>query len=62
MTKQEARVYYEIWFNNRYYITVYDSQDIIRECCDIVNGLGISPDNIQVKEYVNGGLTNENQK
>ena len=39
--------YYTIRFKG-YEITVYDTQDLIREICNIVHGYGIPEDEIEV--------------
>ena len=33
---------------------VYDTQDIIKTVCDLVNGYSVNPDNITVETYING--------
>ena len=54
------RIYYEVIADGTragdivFRYTVYDTQDIIKITCDLVNGYGIDPDAIQVKTYING--------
>lgn len=54
------RIYYEIIASGEHAgdivfdITVYDTQDIIKVTCDLVNGYGIDPESIQVKTFING--------
>ena len=44
-------MWYEIKVNGREYATVYDTQDIIKVSCDLVNGDGVDPDDIEVVEH-----------
>ena len=39
--------WYEIKWNG-YDISVYDTQDIIKTVCDLVNGYGANPDEIEI--------------
>ena len=54
------RIYYEIIASGEhagdivFYITVYDTQDIIRVTCDLINGYGVNPESIHVKTFING--------
>lgn len=48
-------IYYDIIIKGTVYKnTVYDSNDIIKVFCDLVNGYGINPDDITVKTFING--------
>ena len=55
-----ARIYYEIIASGEYAgdivfdITVYDTQDIIKVTCDLINGYRVNPDSIRVKTFING--------
>lgn len=44
-------MWYEILVNGEKKADVYDTQDIIRVSCDLVNGYGINPDDIEVIEH-----------
>lgn len=42
--------WFEIYAKGKKLADVYDEQEIIKTCCELVNGEGISPDDIEVKE------------
>lgn len=44
-------MWYEIRVNGKKYTDVYDTQEIIRVSCDLVNGSGVEPDDIEVVEH-----------
>lgn len=44
-------MWYEIFVNGKKYTDVYDTQDIIKVSCDLVNGCGVDPDDITVIEH-----------
>lgn len=54
------RIYYEIIAEGSragdivFNTTVYDTQDIIKVCCDMINGYGVDPESIHVKTFING--------
>ena len=48
--------YYIIRWNN-HETTVYDTQDIIKITCDLVNGAGVDLDGIQIITVENGKAT-----
>ena len=51
-------LYFEITVNESdlfcYRKVVYDTQDIIKVSCDLVNGYGVNPENIVIKTFVDG--------
>lgn len=53
------RIYYELKHNGKLYFTAYDSQEVIKRFCDMVNGYGIDPDEIETLTYINGKLRKE---
>ena len=44
-------MWYEILVKGKKVADVYDTQDIIRVSCDLVNGDGVDPDTIEVIEH-----------
>lgn len=49
--------YYIIKVNNKEYETVYDTQDIIRVFCDLINGYGIPESDVSVETITKQFLT-----
>ena len=56
----QDRLYYEVIASGDHCgdivfdITVYDTQDIIKVSCDLINGYGVNPDSIKIKTFLNG--------
>lgn len=44
-------MWYEIKVKGNKVADVYDTQDIIKVNCDLVNGSGVDPDDIEVVEH-----------
>lgn len=44
-------MWYEIKVRGEKYTDVYREEDIIRESCELVNGCGVDPDDIEVVRH-----------
>lgn len=43
-------MWYEIYVKDDKYCDVYREEDIIKVSCDLVNGYGVDPEDIKIKE------------